>query len=310
MRCSGMPPYSMLEETMARSALTLTEMGEEVCWTLVNQAMGIPDAKMPSDFLTSRVAVLLFNRPSLPERLCVTAAVRQMGGSTVYQGNPAESMWQQEVSSFQMHLFPILGYFLDCLYIYGLPKIGTAVERTNPNFPLINAGCGDSHPAHALADMACMLRAAKSLDGVHAAWIGCANGTLHSLIAATPWFPFSLTVSLPPNTNEQGVREQARALGTPVTFVNRPEDAVKGARFVFAGRKPNEEKPDNVAWALTPELMKSADSDARILLSATPIRAIPVAQELLAGKKSMLVRQAEYRLCVHKRILHWVFGRQ
>lgn len=295
---------------MARSALSITEMGEEVCWTLVNQAMGIPDAKMPSDFLTSRVAVLLFNRPSLPERLCVTAAVRQMGGSTIYQGNTDKSAWRAEVDSFQTHLFPILGYFLDCLYVYGLQNIHTAVGTTEPEFPLINAGCGDGHPAHALADMACMLRVAKKLDGVSTAWIGCANGTLHSLIEATPWFPFSLTVSLPPDSDEQGVREQARIIGKRVTFVKTPEEAVRGARFVFAGRKPDLQTPENAAWSLSTDLLKKADLDAHILLSATPLRAIPVSRELITGRKSMLVRQAEYRLCVHKRILHWVFGRQ
>lgn len=295
---------------MALNALSIEGMGSEACWRLVNQAMGIPDAKMPSDFMTSRVALLLFARPSLPERLCVTAAVRQMGGSTIYQGTSGGHSWRAEVNSFQSHLFPILGYFLDVLYIYGLPDSSAASSRTDPNFPIINAGCGDGHPAHALADIACMLRVAKKLEGVHAAWIGCANGTLHSLIEATPWFPFSLAISLPPGSADQGVKELAQKLGTRVSFVNSPAEAVKGAQFIFAGRKPEIETPENEAWSLTDKLVKGASPKARVLLSATPLRAIPVEKDIMDGKRSMLVRQAEYRLCVHKRILHWVFGRQ
>lgn len=296
---------------MARSALSIREMGEETCWTLVRQAMGIPDPRMPSDFLSSRVALLLFSRPSLPERLCVTAAVRQMGGTTVYQGTSGpDGSWQAEARSFQTHLFPILGYFLDCLYIYGMDTVNAAVRSTVPNFPIINAGCVDGHPAHALADMACMLRIAKKLEGVHAAWIGCANGTLRSLIEAMPWFPFSLAISLPPDSGDSGIHELARELGVTIDFVKTPEEAVKGAQFVFAGRKPDVETPANEAWSLTPALLQKAVKGARILLSATPIRAIPVSSEIMAGSTSLLVRQAEYRLCVHKRILHWVFGRQ
>lgn len=304
---------------MARSALSISGMGEEVCWMLVKQAMGIPDAKMPSDYMTGKVGLLLFSRPSLPERLCVTAAVRQMGGTTVYQGSTGVN-WRAEVQSFQMHLFPILGYFLDCLYVYGLDKVDKATQSASPNFPIINAGCGDGHPAHALADMACMLRVAKKLDNVKAAWIGCANGTLHSLIELAQWFPFRLSISLPPDTDDQGVNEQVAALdpkngqsapiAARIEFVAKPEEAVKDARFVFAGRKPELETPANEPWSLTQELMSHADGEARILLSATPLRAIPVAGDLMAGKRSMLVRQAQYRLCVHKRILHWVFGRQ
>ncbi|MBD5553415.1 MAG: ornithine carbamoyltransferase [Desulfovibrio sp.] len=298
-----------------KSALSIREMGEKACWTLVQQALGIPDAKMPSDHMSQRVALLLFARASLPERLCVTAAVRQMGGSTIYQGVQSGSSdgWRAEVRSFQSHLFPVLGYFLDCLYVYGFPSVAqTRTGIDDPSFPIINAGCDDGHPAHALADMACMLRVCKGdISGVKAAWIGSANGTLHSLIEAKPWFPFSLSVSLPPeDADAAAIRELDRELNAGVQFEETPVKAVTGSRFVFAGRRPDLETPENEAWSLTDGLLAKADKDARILLSATPLRAIPVASSLLAGKRSLLVRQAEYRLCVHKRILHWVFDRQ
>lgn len=292
---------------MARNALTIREMGENVCWMLVKQAMGIPDAKMPSDFMRDKVALLLFARSSLPERLCTTAAVRQMGGSTIYQGGEGPQ-WRDEARSFQTHLFPILGYFLDCLYLYGFPTYRVDSHGVGSNFPLINAGCNDAHPAHALADLACMLRITKDLHGVKAAWIGCANGTLHSLIESTLWFPFDLSISLPPRENDPRLEARARELGTPVRFFATPEEAVSGAQFVFAGRRPQEPTVENAAWSVTRDLFSHADREARLLLSATPLRAIPVAPELMSGKRSMLVRQAEYRLCVHKRILHWVFS--
>lgn len=44
-----------------------------------------------------------------------------------------------------------------------------------------------------------------------------------------------------------------------------------------------------------------------MLLSASPVEAIPVDQDILSSKASFLVQQSEYRLRVHKRILHWVF---
>lgn len=295
-----------------RSALSITEIGEQGCWTLVRQAMGIPDAKMPSDYMAQRVALLLFARQSLPERLAVTAAVRQMGGTTIYQGVQAGSSdgWRAEVRSFQSHLFPILGYFLDCLYVYGFDKVEqTRQGMDETSFPMINAGCGDGHPAHALADMACMLRASKgNLTGVKAAWIGCANGTLHSLIELLPWFPLELAISLPPDDDGADVRLLAQKMNVKARFVESPQDAVEDARFVFAGRIPDLVSPRNEAWSLTPALLSHARKDSKILLSATPLRAIPVASELMSNKHSMLVRQAEYRLCVHKRILHWVFS--
>lgn len=292
---------------MARSVLGVSTLGEHVCWLLVNQAMGIPDAKMPSNFMQDRVALLLFTRNSLPERLCATAAVRQMGGTTIYQGaqeGGQDCQWRQEMDSMQMHLAPILGYYLDCVYIYGYPTIRGEVGGVLPPFPVINCGSPSCHPIHALADIACMMKTAKKLDGVKAAWVGAANGTLHSLMEATAFFPYRLSISVPPDEDMSEYKARAGELGTEVSFVDTPEQAVAGAQFVFAGRRS---ASFTGRWAITPQLMAQASLGAKLLLSATPIRAVPIAPEVMDSKVSLLVRQAQYRLCVHKRVLHWVF---
>lgn len=291
---------------MARNVLTIRELGEETSWVLVQQAIGIPDAKLQSDFMSERVALLTFARHSLPERLCVTAAVRQMGGTTIFEGSPSGD-WHQEMSTFQKHLMPIFGYYLDCLYTYALPVTSWNLAAADVHFPVINAGSPDAHPAHALADIACMLRISRYLKGVTAAWVGCANGTLHSLIEATAWFPFALRIAVPQGAETGELEARAARMGSPVEFMATPEEAVKGAHFVFAGYRGTLDTEEQARWGITPELMEKALPDARLLLSASPVRAIPVSPAVLSSKASQLVRQAEYRLRVHKRILHWVF---
>ena len=291
---------------MARNVLTIRELGSETCWLLVQQAIGIPDAKLQSDFMSEKVALLAFARHSLPERLCVTAAVRQMGGTTIFEGSPSGA-WHQEVSDFQKHLMPIFGYYLDCLYTYALPVTTWKVSEVDSHFPIINAGSPEAHPAHALADIACMLRIARDLQGVTAAWVGCANGTLHSLIEATAWFPFALRVAVPKQFDISGLEAKAARIGSPVTFVESSEEAVKDVNFVFAGYRGELDALQQAEWAITPELMARALPEARLLLCASPVRAIPGSPAVLSSTASLLVRQAEYRLRVHKRILHWAF---
>ena len=291
---------------MARNVLSISKLGSETCWLLVQQAIGIPDAKLQSDFMTEKVALLAFARHSLPERLCVTAAVRQMGGTTIFEGSPGGD-WHEEVSTFQAHLMPIFGYYLDCLYTYALPVTSWNISEADVHFPVINAGSPDAHPAHALADIACMLRISRDLKDVTAAWVGCANGTLHSLIESTAFFPFALRVAVPPQMDITELEAKAARIGSPVTFVASPEEAVQGVNYVFAGYRGTLDADQQKRWGITPELMARALPDARLLLSASPVRAIPVATEVLFSPASQLVRQAEYRLRVHKRILHWVF---
>ena len=297
-----------MEGTMPKHVLTISELGESTCWLLVQQAIGIPDARMHTNFMEEKVAVLVFARPSLPERLCVTAAVRQMGGLTVYQGEE-QGKWLREFQTYQVHMMPIFNYYLDCLYTYGIPMSSLDREAPDVDFPVINAGSPDAHPAHALADIACMLRASRDLNNVTVAWLGCDNGALHSLVAAAAWFPYSLRVALPDHIDAAPLREIAGRHQGKVDFVESPEEAVRNANYIFAGCRGETEDASLARWELNAALMGKAEVGARLLLGARPLDVMPVDQELLSSPSvSMLVRQSEYRLRVHKRILHWVFA--
>lgn len=295
---------------MPRHVLTIRELGETPCWLLARQAVGIRDAGEYTDFMQGRTAVLIFYQEALPERLCVTAAVRQMSGFVVYE-SPSNRR-REELTRYKHQVLPVFDYFVDCLYIHGIPVYGISppppkVERVQVNFPIINAGGPDAHPVHALADVACMLRGSGDLQGVTAAWIGCANGTLHSLVEATSFFPFALRISLPPFVNAAPMREAARRLQTPVTFVDSPEEALRGVDYIFAGCNGEMGEDEAKVWRLDAKLMGLAAEKARVMLSSSPIDVIAVDTEIFASPASLLRRQAEYRLRMHKRILHWVF---
>lgn len=289
---------------MVRYMLDLEDLGYETCWLLIQQVLGMPDPKMQSDFLKDKIALLLFFRPSMPERLCITAAVRQMSGTTVYQGNPDEG-WAHEVQNFQELLMPILDYYLDIIYFYGLSVNKLRQDINNLNMPLINAGSPDAHPAHALADIACMLKYCKSLEGQEAAWIGCANGTLFSLIEAAAWFKFSVRISMPEKMDTNSLVTKAASVNANISFTPSPAEAVKNVNFVYAGWRGDLNDEELKIWTINSKLMSLANDKARLLLCASPMRAINISPDIIP-KASILTRQAEYRLRLHKRLLHWV----
>lgn len=289
---------------MQKNIIAIRQMGETLCWTLVHQAMGIPDVKMVSDFMENRVGLLLFAKNSLPERLCATAAIRQMGGTTIYVDNSDPREWQSQESRFQHHLLPIFGYYFDCLYLYGINLNFEEIEHDNFDFPVINAGGGSSHPINALADIACMLKLSKQKkEIISTGWIGDANGTLYSLVEASAWFPFSIKIFMPDDTGRQTIETRAQELNAPVKFVKTPEEAARDCSFIYAGKRDEGDKQK-----ITPELFHGALPDARLLLSASPIRAITVEESLFNDGKMCLTLQAQYRLAIHKRLLHWLFS--
>ena len=290
---------------MPRNFLTVRELGEHTSWLLVQQATGIPDAKLCTNEMEDKVALLFFAQPALPERLCVTAAFRQMGGATVYESEINDD-WRKEMRMIQTHLLRIFNCYLDCMYIYGYPISETEERQENADvdYPVINAGAPDAHPAHALADIACIMRTERYLDKIALSWVGRANGTLRSLIAAAKYFPVSLKISMPSSDEDMAVLDRfIQETEVDVTFAETPAEAVQG---IYAGiwAGDDEESP----WRIDSALMKNASSHARIMLGARPIDAVPVESSLLSGKTSLLPKQSEYRLRLHKRILHWVFG--
>ena len=289
---------------MARHILTIRELGENASWLLVQQALGMPDPKLQTDFMAERVVLLVFIEPSLPERLCVSAAVRQMSGHVVYEGG---GLWHAEVGDFQEQLLPIFGYYVNCIYTYGIPVRGLESMEDMLPFPHINAGSCDAHPAHALADIACMLRNSRYLENVTCAYMGNINGTLRSLMEATAWFPFSLRVALPESVDPAPVLEAAARLESDISLCNSPEDALEGANYVMAGSRMGLSENEQSRWRLTPARMAHAADNARIMLSASPVRAIGVEKSILNCRTALLVQQAEFRLRIHKRMLHWVY---
>lgn len=291
--------------SMNKNVISVRKMGKDLCWTLIQQAMGMPDVKLVSDFMRDKVALLLFASESLPERLCCTAAVRQMGGTTIYEGSAASDEWRSRESRFQTHLMPIFGYYFDCVYLYNVPCDEEKLEERQKLFPVINAGSFKSHPVNALADIACMLKYIKrSGQQIKTAWIGGENGTLYSLVEASQWFGFEMKISLPPKNNIDDLKRRVEELNAPVKFVSSPQEAVADVQFIYAGRRTDE---DEAKWQITPALMDETLPETRLLLSASPIRAITISEEVLNSGCAMLTLQAQYRLAVHKRILHWVF---
>ena len=292
---------------MVRHITTLQALGKETSWLLLQQARGIPEANAVDDFMTDRTMVQMFSKPDMSERLCTTAAVRQMSGHIVYVA--PEDKWQKAIEEFPVVLLGAISYYMDGLFIYGLP-IHPWTPGPELTFPVINCGAPDAHPAHAIADIVCMLRTSRDdLRGVKACWIGGATGVLHSLVQGTRFFPYSLRIALP-NAGALDaplLQAAARELKTDVAFFDNPVDAIRDADYVFIGSRRQLDFEMLQKWQITSSLMSFAAPHFRVMLGTYPIDALPLESSTLVGKRSLLQLQAENRLRVYKRMLHWVF---
>lgn len=293
---------------MVKRVLTLQDLGPEGAWLLMQQANGIPDALEKSSFMAGRTALLLFKEESLADRLCVTAAVRQMGGQVVYVG---AGDWVQDLSRCPVEISPIYDYYVDCTYVLGIDAASTQrSEKYLTRIPTLNLGNAEACPARVLADLACMLRFTHGdLSKAQVAWLGAPNGVLYSLLEAAAYFPFSLRIALPRKAAiNHYMIEQVRKSGAKVELVETKEDALKHCNFMCIG--DNGGVCNTEDWNVDGALLEHAPDAYMLLCSQTMRNSLPVQPEILEGPRTLLLLQAENRLRVHKRLLHWVLGEE
>lgn len=284
--------------------LSLKELGLDAAWLLLRQTRGILETRAKSTFMEGRTVVLLFTRESFSVRLCITAAVHQMSGDVVYLDSGS---WPEILRSFPRQMPQLVGQYLDCAFLYGLPLEAVRRAEENAHVPLINAGSPDGSPVDILADMACMYRFTPDFAQVTVAWLGCLNGAFYSLLEAMEYFPFQLRVYSPEG---QGISEERipADLRSRIYRADSREDAVQGAQYLYAGCALGlADDEERACWQIRRELVAQAAPDARILIAGAFNNSLPVEHELLQSKVSLLGRQGEYRLRACKRLLHWVY---
>lgn len=287
-----------------RHLLSLKELGSDAAWLLLQQTRGTVETRAKSTFMEGRTVVLLFTQESFSVRLCITAAVHQMCGNVVYLDS---GTWPEILHSFPRQMPQLVGQYLDCAFLYGLPLEPVRRARENAHVPLINAGSPDGSPVDILADMACIYRFTPDFSQVTIAWLGCLNGAFHSLLDAMDYFPFHLRVHSPEGRGLSPEQIPA-ALQSRIHLADSREDAVRGAQYLYAGCAMGLAEEERSCWQLRRELLAQAAPDVRVLIAGAFSNSLPVENEILQSKASLLGRQGEYRLRACKRLLHWVYN--
>ena len=106
-------------------------------------------------------------------------------------------------------------------------------------------------------------------------------------------------------------KQDARAAGTAIEVVTRPEEAVRGAHVVytdvFASMGQEAEAQVRLkafaGYQVTPELMETADKDAVFMHCLPCHRGDEVLADVADGRWSVIFDEAENRLHVQKAIM-------
>lgn len=260
-----------------------------------------------------KVAVLVFEKPSLRTRVTFEVAVRQLGGSAVYLSPQDIGLGQREsVADVGRNL----SRWVDCIIarVFEHQKIADFAESSR--VPVINALSDDEHPCQVLADLLTVLECRGKLTGTTIAWVGDGNNVCNSLLLACGLLGIDLRVATPrgfepPKTFVDQAREYARSSQAKITLTYEPADAVKGADFVYTDVWASMGQENEAAqrrtifrnFQVNRELLEKAGPEARVLHCLPAHRGEEITDEVLDGPQSVVLDQAENRLHVQRTLL-------
>jgi len=286
--------------------------------------------------LAGRTVGMLFFRGSLRTRASLESAVLRLGGSVVNL-TAMSDFWELEEREGSVmdgrapeHIkdaAAVLSRYVDALAIRPAPlgnswEVDRRDERIRSwaryaSVPVMNMESSLWHPLQALADLLTLKEQLGDLRGQPLAivWVHsptpASPAVVHSLLHAALRSGMNVRIAHPPSFELDGgvlasARELAETAGGTLTSCASLEDAVRGARVVYARSWLSLETYGNATlaasqrsrltgWRIDEKLLALGQEAS--LMHAMPVRRnLEATDEVLDGRRSLLYEQAANRL--------------
>jgi ornithine carbamoyltransferase len=192
---------------------------------------------------------------------------------------------------------------------------------THASVPVINGLTDLFHPCQALADLLTIKEKLGTFKGIKLAYVGDGNNMAHSLLIACSKLGLHVSVGAPENylpleEVTAKAKENSVQSGSSVHITTDPAEAVKGADIIYTDvwTSMGKEEEKNIRqgifapYQVNEELVKLARPGAIILHCLPAYRGLEITAEVLEGKQSAVLDQAENRLHAQKALMAMLMG--
>ncbi|MFQ5957465.1 MAG: ornithine carbamoyltransferase [Candidatus Brocadiales bacterium] len=261
--------------------------------------------------LDGKTLALVFEKSSLRTRVSFEAAMRQLGGDSIYLSRQDVDLGHREsVRDVAMTLSRYVSAIALRTYAHE-----TVVEMAkNSTVPVINALSDCYHPCQALTDLYTIMEKRGTLEGVKASFVGDGNNVARSLALLCARLGVALNIASPRGYElDKEFLDKVKTLtkGNSLTVSNNPREAVKGTDVIYTdtwvsmGQEAEAEKRrrDFEGYCVDTALVALAKKDVLIMHCMPAHRGEEITGEVLDGPNSIVYDQAENRMHVQKAIL-------
>lgn len=268
---------------------------------------------IPHDLLKGKTLGLLFQKPSTRTRVSFEAGMHQLGGHALVLPMADIQLSRGESVADTAR---VLSRYLDGIVIRTYDHATVEEWAREATMPVINGLTDLSHPCQALSDLLTITEKKGRLKGIKIAYVGDGNNVANSLIEAAAKMGMTIALSCPSGYQpDQHVvdlaRVEAAKTGALVELSEDPFVAVKEADVVYAdvwismGREREQARRLRVLapYQVNSRLVGKAKPDAIVMHCLPAHRGEEITAEVLDGRQSVIIDQAENRLHMQKAIL-------
>ena len=292
--------------------LAISDLAPKEVTQLVQDANELKTGRAPRP-LEGKIVVLLFEKPSLRTRVSFEVGIRQLGGECVYLGRDDVGLGSREPVP---DVARVLDRWVDAIVARVFSHRSLELLAENTSVPVVNALSDLEHPCQAVGDLLTMSEHKGGTDGLRVAYIGDGNNVAASLALACASTGADFTIAAPPGyrvpaTAWEEAKRRATANETALDWVEKPQDAARGADVVYTdvwvsmGQDAEiaERREAFTGYRVDPELMAGAKPDAIFMHDMPAHEGEEIAEGMLYHPQSVVFDQAENRLHAQKAIL-------
>ncbi|HTO93696.1 MAG TPA: ornithine carbamoyltransferase [Bacteroidota bacterium] len=266
-----------------------------------------------ASLLERKSVALIFEKESLRTRVAFEVGVAQLGGHPIFLQQETIGMATRE----SVHdIAVVLSRYSDLIVARTIRHQTCVQLAESATVPVINAMTDLLHPCQILADIFTLQEAGRFGPAQKLLYIGDGNNVANSLLEIAEKASFRLVLCCPPGFEPHPqILEQAKsgAVGS-VELTHDPAAAVKDADVIYTDVWPQTEAGGSrVAHVFKPyqvnkNLLKAAKKDCLVMHRLPANRGEEITTDVLDGKHSIALAQAENRLHVHKGLIAFLLG--
>ncbi|MBB4232848.1 ornithine carbamoyltransferase [Rhizobium mongolense] len=263
--------------------------------------------------LTGKMLAMIFEKPSTRTRVSFDAAMRQLGGETLFLSGTEMQLGRAETIA---DTAKVLSRYVDAIMIRTTDHERLLELAEHAAVPVINGLTDDTHPCQIMADIMTFEEHRGPVRGKTFAWTGDGNNVLHSFVEGAARFGYYMKVAVPLGSEPKGkFLHWARNEGASIVLCHDAENAVAGADCVITDtwvsmNQEHKARGHNVLlpFQVNKQLMMRAKNNALFMHCLPAHRGQEVTDEVIDGPQSVVFDEAENRLHAQKSVLAWCLG--